>query len=99
VRHTASAARSEGRPSSPMPRTAQSIVLWRLRKEKREMRGLARETFFGIGFGVEFEEELIALHPKLTVEALVDHAEGLYSQLIAEGWCPLPDGGGRSDER
>jgi hypothetical protein len=74
-------------------------VLWRLRKEKRNMRGLARETFFGIGFGVEFEQEPIALHHKLGVEALVDHGARLHAKLIAEGWRPIPDGGGRSEER
>jgi hypothetical protein len=74
-------------------------IVWRLRSKKGELRGLARETSFGIALGLELEKELVALHPKLSVEALVAHAERIYSALIARGWHPIPERGGRSDER
>jgi hypothetical protein len=39
------------------------------------------------------------LHPTLSLDALVGHAERMYIWLLAHGWQSLPDGGERSDER
>jgi hypothetical protein len=98
---TASADRSDGKSLPPMDRTrtGHSIELWRLRSATGQLRGLACETSFGYALGFELDAELIALHPTLNLESLVAHAERIHTALIAHGWQPIPERGGRRTER
>jgi hypothetical protein len=63
-----------------------ALELFRLRGKSLELRGLAIETSFGYGFGLELDSELILMHLQRTVESLVDYALRMESALIAQGW-------------
>jgi hypothetical protein len=80
--------RSDRHRSAPQRWTSPpgALELFRLRGDSLELRGLAIETSFGYGFGLELDAELILMHLQRTVESMVDYAIRMESALIAQGW-------------
>ena len=93
MRETAAADRSgRRRPSvTNRPHAGHSIVLWRFRGKRDELRGLAIETSFGYAFGLELAGELVLFHLHRSLESMVEHADLAEAALIAQGWQAIED--------
>jgi hypothetical protein len=86
MNETASADRSPRAPFAERRRPPHPIELWRLRGATDDLRGLAIETSFGYGLGLELDAELILLYLQPNLESVVAYANRIESALVAQGW-------------